>query len=166
MPFQAKLRVQLDTVFSSVLDLATSYSNLPLDLVYELTDGTLANQANNIWSDTRTVGISATDTLDLSGVLANAFGALVSFTKVRAILIAASPSNTVILNAGPAAANGFLGPWNAAVDRTKIVPGGVLLLYAPNTAGWAVTPGTADQMVVVNGAGNTSTYSIVIIGVQ
>ena len=168
MPFQARIRVIVDALFSkAAADLTQAVSSMPLELLYDMTDGTGVNQARNIFSDTRTLASGAVEQLDLNQAstgLINVFGNSVLFTKLRLILIAAAASNTVNLSVGPAATNGFLGPWNAAADRTKVGPNGVLFLYAPDVNGWTVTAGTGDLIEVVNAAGASSTYSIVLIG--
>src|SRR5690349_4959054 len=52
-----------------------------------MTDGTAAGQANQQWSSRRTLAASASETLDLTGVLTDAFGDAVNFARIKAILI-------------------------------------------------------------------------------
>jgi hypothetical protein len=69
-----------------------------------ITNGTGANQANNAFSDERTLNASASENLDLAGVLQNALGASLAFTAVKAILIVAdvgNVNNVVVGGAGP-----------------------------------------------------------------
>jgi hypothetical protein len=49
------------------------------------------------------------ENLDLSGVLANALGATLAFTAIKAILIVADSANTNNVVVGGAASNGFVG---------------------------------------------------------
>lgn len=129
------------------------------------TNGSGANQAADLYAASRTVALSANDDIDLSGVLLNNLGTTLAFTKIKAIRIRADSANPGDLLVGPAAANGFLAPFNAAADRVRVAPGGVLELINPSAAGWAVTAGTADLLRVTNGSGSGSaTYKIEILG--
>lgn len=133
--------------------------------VIALADGSGANQANKLFADSRTVAASATDSLDLNGALNDALGQSLALTRVAAIMIKAAAGNGGDLLVGPAAVNGFLGPWNAAADRNKVKPGGILLLVAPTAAGFPVVAGTGDLLNVVNSnAGASGSYDIVIVG--
>jgi hypothetical protein len=46
----------------------------------------------------------------------------------------------------------------------KVPAGGMLLLYAPDATGFAVTAATADQLKITNSAGASCDYDIVIVG--
>lgn len=158
-----KVSVGLETTQTNPLDLVTGRA--PLDVLQEISlgDGTAANQANRLFSDRRTLAASATENLDLAGVLTDAFGASLTFVKVKAILITASAANTNNVNVSREATNGvpvFL----AAGDGVPVLPGGVFLWVAPG-AGVTVTPGTGDLLTVANSAAGTSvTYDVVILG--
>ncbi|MCL4822566.1 MAG: hypothetical protein KJ067_25870, partial [Vicinamibacteria bacterium] len=115
-------------------------------------------------TDRRTLAASANEDLDLAGSLVDAFGAVVSFAKVRALRIKAAPENTNNVVVKPGAANGFLGPFGAAAHTLTLPPGGEVLLVAP-VAGWTVTPATGDLLNVANsGAGTSVTYEIEVLG--
>ena len=129
-----------------------------------LADGTGASQADLLFSDTRTLTASATEDLDLAGGLTDVFGSVLTYVKVKAIIIKAASGNTNNVEVKPAAANGFLGPFNAAADTLEIPPSGQISLFAP-VNGWAVTAGTGDLLTITNGSSGTSvTYDIIIIG--
>src|SRR5689334_6535911 len=95
------------------LDLQTQVSTLAFPRGFALDNGTGANQADRLFSDTRTIAISGTDDLDLAGVLTDAFGATSTFVKVKVIAIAAAAANTNTVVVGNAAANQFQGPFGA-----------------------------------------------------
>lgn len=127
-------------------------------------DGTGANQAKDWFHDQRTLTASATENLDLAAGLTDPFGASITFTKVRAIIVVAAVGNTNDVQVTRPAANGvpiFL----AAGDGVPVVPGGVFIFIAPNANGIAVTAGTGDLLTFTNSAGGTSvTYDVFILG--
>ena len=127
-------------------------------------NGTGANQADTVYSETRTLAASATFDLDLAGALLNPLGAAAIFVKVKAIAIKARAANTNNVVLGAAAANGFVGPFGAATHTVSIPPGGEVVIVAP-IAGWTVTPATGDLLrTTKSGAGTAVTYDIVVIG--
>lgn len=131
-----------------------------------LANGTGANQANQIYTARRTIPASSNESLDLSGVLANAFGALLNFTAIKAIVVSAAAANTNDVVVGGAASNGFISWVGAATDTVKVKPGGTFAVVAPGAAGYAVTAGTADLLKITNSnSGTAVTYDIVIVGV-
>lgn len=149
---------------TNVLDLGTA--GLPIDVqaAISLATGTGANQADLLWSDTRTIAASATDSLDLSGTLAGAFGAAQVFARIKAVFVKAAAANTNNVNVTRPSSNGaplFL----AAGDGIPVRPGGAFLWVAPDVTGVAVTAGTGDLLDLVNSAGGTTvSYDIVVVG--
>lgn len=145
-------------------DLGTPSFPLDYNNVVKLTSGTAANKADLLFSDSRTLGASATEDLDLAGGLTDPLGATLTFVKIKSIFIKAVTGNTNTVKVKPAAANGFLGPFNAAADTLIIPAGGQIMLTAP-VNGWTVTAGTGDLLTITNGGAGTSvTYEIIIIG--
>lgn len=133
---------------------------------FVFTDGTGANQAKYLYTDTRTLGASATEDLDLAGVLTDAFGNTLTFDKIKALIITAAATNTndvLVGGSATAQASAFFGD---VTDVVKVKPGGLLALVAPNATGYDITATTADLLKLANsGAGTGVTYTIVIIGV-
>lgn len=133
---------------------------------YQLTDGTGANQAKRIWTDTRTLTASSTENLDLAGVLADAFGNVLTFTKIKALIVKAASANTNDVVIGNHATAAFFPMFGAATHTALVKPGGTVAFIAPDANGLAVTATTADMLTMTNSAGGTSvTYTIIIIGV-
>lgn len=126
-----------------------------------IVNGTGAGKADLEYTDVRTLVASATENLDLAGVLIDAFGQTVAAANVKAIEISASPQNTNDVVIGAAATN----PWATMLNATgtlTIKPGGRIVVVAP--PGYTVTPATGDLLKVANSAGGTSvTYTIKII---
>lgn len=117
--------------------------------------------ADVMFKDTRTLAASATENLDLAGVLLDAFGAVATSAEVVAIFIKAAAANVNSVIIGNVV-NGFVGPLGATGTYT-VSPGDYYL--AVSEAGWAVTAATADLLKIANsGAGTSVTYDILIIG--
>lgn len=140
----------------SVLSIA--YSNA-------LTSGTLANQADRIWFDTRTIAASGTDTIDLNGVLTDIIGTTISLLRVKALYVKAYAANTNNVLVGGAGSNQWATWISAATSSVTVRPGGALMLFAPDATAYAVTAATGDILQVANsGAGTSVQYDIVVIG--
>lgn len=162
----AAIRVAVDAQYSDSLDLASQLSPLLYNAQALLTTGNGANQGNLVFSDQRTLAASATEDLDLNGTsLQDAFGANIAFTRVRALIVRASPNNVNNVVVGGAATNGFIAPFGAAAHTVSVRPGGVLCLLAPDATGYLVTAATADLLRIGNsGGGSAVDYDIIIIG--
>jgi hypothetical protein len=162
----ANIRVSVDAQYADSLDLASQLSPLLYNAQALLTTGNGANQGNLVFSDRRTLAASATEDLDLNGAsLQDAFGANVAFTRVRALVVRASPNNVNPVVVGGAATNGFIAPFGAAAHTVSVRPGGVLCLIAPDATAYQVTAATADLLRIGNGgAGSAVEYDIVVIG--
>lgn len=164
MPLNSELTVRAQCDLTTALDLATAA--LPLDYLsrIRLTSGTGAGAADLLWSDTRTLAASATEDLDLAGVLTGPLGGTLTFARIKGLIVAAAPANSNNVNVTRPASNGvplFL----AASDGIPVPPGGVFAWFAPTAAGIAVTAGTGDLITVANAGGGTPViYDVVIIG--
>ena len=131
-----------------------------------LADGTGADQANQVFSDQRTLAGSANEELDLSGSLVDAFGNTIAFTKIKAIIISAAAANGGDIQVGGSASNGFDSWVGAAGDLVVVQPDGAFVLVAPGVNGYAVTAGTGDLLKITNTDASPVTYDITIIGVE
>lgn len=164
MALTSDFTVKAACTLTSALDLATASVPLTLTNRIRLTNGTGADQADLIFHDTRTLSASATEDLDLAGVLANALGTTLTFARIKAVIVSAAEANTNNVNVTRPASNGvplFL----AASDGIAVRPGGVFAWIAPDATAVAVTAGTGDLLTFTNSAGSTSvTYSVVIVG--
>jgi hypothetical protein len=163
MAVTADIHVRAKGVHSTVADLGTPTMPFSLTNDIALTSGTGANQADRVFTDQRTLAASGTEDLDLAAVLSDAFGATITFAKIKAVIIKAAAGNTNDVQLTRPASNGvplFL----AAGDGIAIKPGGAFVWVAPGT-GITVTAGTGDLLTLTNSAGGTGvTYDIVIVG--
>lgn len=158
------ITAQVETNFRNVLDLSVPTDLLTKQARIELDNGTLANQADLCFHDTRTLAASGTEDLDLAGALAGPFGAAQVFVELRAVLVTAAAGNTNNVRVTRPASNGvplFL----AASDGLDIPPGGVFLWSCPADGKLTVTAGTGDLLTITNsGSGTSVTYDVVLVG--
>lgn len=166
MALSAKLLAQVTATQTTVLDLGTGTLPLTKRELVELTNGTTAGKADKMFSDTRTINASSSEDLDLAGVLTDAFGATITLTRVKAIMVKASSANSNNVVVGNASSNA----WATLLGATHTVtlrPGSTLMVIAgsADATGYAVTAGTGDILKVANsGAGTSVSYDIIIIG--
>lgn len=162
--YTATLKLQANSDFTNPGDLSNVTDRLRETIEQEFANGTGANQANNTFHDTRTLTTGASEDLDLAGVLTNPFGATLTFTKIKAIIIHAAEANTTNLTISRPNANGL--PLFAAANDAlaALKPGGLFVFTDPSSAGLAVTGGTGDLITITNAAGASASYDVIIIG--
>lgn len=167
MGLTSTLAVSVTANHTKALDLATG--TVPLKKLYQaaLASGTGVGQADLIFHDQRTLAASATENLDLSGVLTDAFGTSLALVKVKAIVFMAAAANTNNVIVGGDVTNTFFPMFGAETDSLILRPGTIFALIAgaADAAGYAVTAATADLLKVTNSAGTSSvTYDVIVIG--
>lgn len=164
MSLTSKIALSVVASLTGTADLTTPRADLSKQYTSRLADGTGLGQANRIFSDQRTLAASATEDLDLAGVLADALGSTITMAKLKALIVTAASGNTNNVNLTRPASNGvplFL----AASDGIGILPGGMFAWVAPTAAGVTVTAGTGDLLTFTNSSsGSSVTYDVVIIG--
>ena len=161
----AAVKAAVSAEYASALEFGSASQSLKYVASHPFTDGAGANQAQKLFTDQRTLAASANESLDLSGVLADVFGAAITFTKIKAILVKAADGNTNDVVLGGAASNAWVGPFGASTHTVAVKPGGTVMFVAPDANGYPVTAGTGDLLKVANSAGGSGvTYDIVIVG--
>ena len=162
----ATVKAAVSAQYANALEFGGVEQTLKYGASHAFTDGSGANQAQKLFTDQRTLAASDNETLDLSGVLTDVFGATLTLTKIKAILVKAADGNTNNVIVGGAASNAWIGPFGDASDTVAVKPGGTMMLVAPDANGYAVTAGTGDLLKVANSAGGSAvTYDIVLVGV-
>lgn len=157
--------ITVDMTNTNTVDLSTINDNVKKAYSITYTSGTGANAAEAMFHDQRTITASSTDSLDLSGTLANKFGTTVVFTKIKGIIVSAASANTNDVQVTSSAANGFVNAFLATSDGVVVEPGGMFCLVSPSANGYAVTAATGDLLDIINSAGGTSVvYDIIIFG--
>lgn len=162
MTLTVKGLVKLAATQTSAADQGTASFPANLSRILDLTDGTTANKADLMFTDTRT---TATESLDLAGSLADIYGNTITFARIKLIMIKAASANTVDIHVGGAATNQFVNWVADASDKVVVKPGGCFLLFAPDATAYAVTAGTGDDLKIAASDGTTSiSYDIALIG--
>lgn len=147
-------------------DLSTPSDDLSWRRAVALATGTGVGKADKRFTDTRTLAASATEDLDLAGVLLDAFGAAITFARVKGLFISAAAANTNNVIVGAASATA----WAALLGATGTItirPGTTVgvMAGAADATGYVVAAGSTDLLKVANSAAGTSvTYDILIIG--
>jgi len=163
MPLSATMELSLKTSMTGAQKIERLESKIDKIWRMVLGDGNGANQANKVFSDTRTLASNTSENLDLVGGLTDSFGASIALSKIKAIIIVADPANTTTLTVGNVA-NGIVAPFGAATQSISVPPGGMFMVANPGAAGFAVTDATADLLKIANAAGGSANYDVVIIG--
>lgn len=159
----AELLVKFNASQSGSNDLGNPLFVPELRKLLQFVVGTGANQADIVFTDTRTIAISTNDDIDLSGVLTNAFGAVIAAAEIVGIIIV-NKSTVQTLTVGVAGTNPWVTMWAASGDGIKVFPGGVFCNFAPDASGLgAVVGGASDVLRIANGAGATCDYDIAIL---
>ncbi|MFE3371185.1 hypothetical protein ACFXOK_16485 [Streptomyces sp. NPDC059173] len=150
----------------TAIDLGTSRAPQALSRSMSLASGTGAGEADRVFSDRRTLAASGTEDLDLAGALVDAFGATITFARIKGLVIAAAAGNTNNVVVGGASSNA----WATLLGATHTLtlrPGAFVAVGtgAADATGYAVTASTGDLLKVANSdAGSAVTYDIHIIG--
>lgn len=134
--------------------------NLPVNYqpTFSFTAGTGALQGDLLYQGTLAL-TAGTNNVDLSGVLTDAFGAVLTPARIKVIAFR-NNSATNIMTLGSAT-----NPWLTMLGATStlvIRPGGVFMAIAPDATGYVVTASTGDLFKVV-GTG-TDTFDLLLLG--
>ena len=159
----AKTKIQITAPLVNVLDLGSAEVTNGFNNEKTFTNGTGANQAGQVFSDTRTTDNTGEE-LDLAGSLTNGIGDTITFTAIKAIFIQAASANTLDVVVGGASTNTFVNWVGAAAHTVVVKPGGALALVDPGATGYAVTAGTGDLLKIAASASGNVTYDIVLMG--
>lgn len=165
MSLTAEIHAQFSATQTAEVVGGESEFKLGLDHALAFANGTLANQADILWSSgTLTLGPSANQTIDIRGVLTDAMGISVVTAELVAIMVVADPDNINDVVVGNAANPVAL--FSASTATISVKPGGVFLLAAPGAAGQGtIGAGATDELKILNSAGGTSVqFSVTILG--
>jgi hypothetical protein len=129
------------------------------------TTGTNANQMTSFVRIVGTLTNGASVVHNLSGGVTNSFGDAVTFRRVNFLTATAPTSNVSKVMMGGAATDTF-SAWTAATnDTAALMPGGAVMLRAPDATGYAVAT-NACNLKLVNTGTNSVGYALYIGGVQ
>lgn len=164
MPLDTSISVGVTTAYTGTSGPAATSAAVAISDSYPLPDGIVAGKADKIYTANGSTAASSTTVLDLAGVLTDAFGAALTFVKIKAAYVKAAVGNTNDVVVTRPASNGV--PLiSAAGAGVPVGPGGCFLWVRPDLAGVAVTPATGDLLHLVNSAGGTPVnWTIVVVG--
>jgi hypothetical protein len=164
MALDSRVKLLVTSLLTGSTDLQSRSAPLEYSYNKALTTGTGANQADRLFTDQRTITASANDDLDLAGSLTDAFGATVTFARVKLLVVTAAVGNANNVVVGGASST--FNTWVTGTSPAVLVrPGGMLALAATDATAYAVTATSADVLRISNsGAGTSVTYDIVIVG--
>lgn len=169
MSLTAKMDLNLSATLLTALDLVTATAPLSQTLTpLDLTSGTGANQADTIFSDTRSLAATATENIDLY-TWSNALGDTQTNARIKLLLIRNKNTATgdVLRIGGLGNSGAWDSPFNSDHDATvDIQPGGYLILSAPLATGYTVTSSSVNHTLKFanTSASNTLAYDLVVIG--
>jgi len=159
--FNGEVTTKVRGRLARALDIGSAEYPIDIPVTQSWTNGTGINQANDAWTDDRTILSGANEDLDLSGALSDAFGTSLVGTKVKEILIYSLPTSVGTLAITRPATNG-VPIFKAAGDGVDLVPGGLFHFRNPSAAGITITPSTGDLINLAATGGNV-TYRVLII---
>ena len=163
--FSGNAKITLQANLVGAPDLGSAGYNVNYGQVYAFAQGNGANQAKLIWSDTRTLTASSSESLELTSSLVDAYGNTVNFTAIKGIIINAHASNTNLVQVGGAASDAFINWVASYTDIVNVRPGGTFALFANDATGYAVTASTGDLLKIANSSsGSSVTYDIILLG--
>lgn len=157
MALTAQIALSILAHETSSGDLSRTLRATPANYALTLTDGTGANQAQVVWSDSRTATTS-NDDLNLTSLADTRDGAsvVVAFTQVKLVYVRNTHA-TASLRIGGVSGLGSFACLPINIYLT-LPPGGGYLFTAPSAAG--VAAGTA-RFAAESGS---CTYEVVVIG--
>ena len=161
MPLNAQVALSIVAHETAAGDLSRQMRVTPATYALLLTDGTGANQAQVVWSDSRTAPTGSGESLDLRALSDTRDGAAVtvSFSAVKALYVRNTHATNSLL-VGGSTIGGFVGlPFSSALS---VPPGGAYFFSAPSDAGLAVSAGS--WIARFTGSGGECTYDIVLVG--
>lgn len=151
----------------SANDVTGGVSRSSLTPALTLVAGSGANAANKVIVTSYSIAASGTQVIDLNGAINDPLGTgVVSFTKIRAILIFLTTDTTSSgITLAPNSTNGVTTILGGTTPTLTIHNGGFVIIGDPTLAGYGITAGTADQLKITNlDATNVATVQVAFLG--
>ncbi|HUV09596.1 MAG TPA: hypothetical protein VMX12_01375 [Acidimicrobiia bacterium] len=170
----AKIALSIAYAAEKALDMSTPDDKGSLSIKETLTFGTGNSASDMLWHDRRILAASATDSLDLAGVLTNFTGATVTFAKVHCILVhnrsdeALTTAAHGVTHTATAAVLDVGAPANGALilkvvgDLITLAAGDWVVVFSK--AGKTIAAGTGDLFDLVETAALEAAYDIIVLG--
>ncbi len=170
------INLNINTTYTNTSDLSGG-NDTTQAIVKNFTDtlatGTAIDCADRLYAATRTLSATTGEDLDLAASLSDAFGASLTFARVKMLYVALNQTTAgYTLQVGgsgsqtgaTATTNQFINWVASATDIVNVRGGGAFLLYTPDVTAYAVTAATGDLLKVYNPNAGTVSYDIIVIG--
>lgn len=141
------------------LDLRTARDPISIISNSTLSDGTSANQGNEVWIDQRILAATSENLDIVDGTLFNAFGDGITLSLMKILWI----RNLNTTSGADLLLSGNAMPLTGTTPKITVEPGGEFFWKSP-VDGKAVTGTTADTLTI-DSASATITFDILIAGV-
>lgn len=168
MDAATKIIAQIKATLTKAVGSVTVQGNLQNKDEIDLADGTGVDKADLVVEVTGTItGGAGAVTIDLAADLTDLFGDLVTFARIKALLIqneSAVGDDAVMIVGG--SATPWPGPFQTpATDSIEVRPGGCALFATADAVAWPVTADTADLLGISNeSATKLLTYRLTFVG--
>ena len=164
MTLSGTAKISINSTVQKALDLNRIPDTLSITDVIVLSDTEgQPFPADQQWHDSRELATAASETLDLTASLVNAFGDTVSYSNIKVLRIKNTSAVDSLL-IGAAAANPVPLFETPANDRLLLPPGGIYSLMVLHEDGLVLSGGDQLKLEHNGDTGAALTYEIVIIG--
>lgn len=158
MSVTASITFALRAQLAAAADYGNPLAPVRIDKSLSISPGTGDGQADLLWADRRSLLASTPENIDLAGVLAGLLGGTLTFAEVTAMYLEVHSGTVTFFGA---AANAFNGPLTGTTPKLTLGAGDFAFLS--RRAGWGVTGGTGDIVLVDPGAA-AAQYTLALIG--
>ncbi len=164
MHLTSQLRLTLGWQYLAASGLSEVADRGALVFKGDLASGTAAQEANRVWHARLEVPGEGEVDLDLHDALTDAFGQSLELDNFKGLVVhnLGEAPEGLLVGGGSDALSSWLG---AAGDRVRVAAGGVLLVWNPTDAGFAVVPDSADTLRISNTASTAVEVEVVLLGV-
>lgn len=141
-------------------DLTTGKETIDITSTTALTNGTGDNQANEFWSDQRTLAAASEDLNVQDGSLSNSFGDSLALTNCKELLILnnSTTASEILTVSG----DGLLNILGGTAPTIKVGPSGGFHWWSPRDGGAIVS--TSADVITANSGSDTIVYKIILVG--
>ena len=153
-----KITAAIVSAFSKDLDIGAVSATPGGVASLAFTSGAGAGKIEAVLIKAGTIAGSGTVDIDLAGTITDPAGDVITFTKVKAILI----KNTSAVGVGFDVAGTF--PIGGEVVEPYVHPGGFLALGDPGAVGYPVTAGATDVITLGSLDATDQDYEIYVLG--
>lgn len=153
------LTIQLSGNFDNPLDNTTPTQPIDYTRMMRVTNGTSTGQGSNFFEDTRSLASSTSEVLNLNSLASNAYGATISFSRIKTLWMIASSTNSAAITVGGSTTTTF--PiFGSSANSITLRPGAQFVMNDDGATAYGSTNG---NLQVLSSAG-PSAYRIFVDG--